>query len=271
MLEPIQTPDEGTETTEPVTQPTNTEEPVTPETQPNETETPSTEGVAEPVSESQPEVVPKEKFVASQRESILNHERVKVANSRIEQLTKQDTPTDEAMRQLYPEWDQLDDYNKRVLVRQETIAMQQARTLAKQQEIEERQRLDEQLEDVIENSQYAPKLKGKEAEFKRFAKRKENLGINAEVLAKAFLYDGSDVDPITPTQPAPKPEGLPAGNGGPREPLKPKKISLEEAANIRKTDFTSDTKSLYCRALSKTTSRKYLVLGNLTHALSTRH
>jgi hypothetical protein len=230
-MEPILTPDEGTETTEPVTQPTITEETVAP--QPTaEAETTSTEEVTEPASEPQPQADPyKEKAINQGRENILLNERVKAVNTRIEQLTKQDTPTDEAMRALYPEWDNLDDYNKRVLVRQETIAMQNARVIAEQQELRDRQKLEDELDGVIDAN---PKLAGKEAEFKRFARSPKNRGVNAEVLAKAFLYDGDDETPVTP---APKPEGLPAGNGGPREPLKPKKISIEEAAQIRKTDY----------------------------------
>jgi hypothetical protein len=231
MSEPIQTPEEGTETKDQVT-PQADPAPVEPQSTDDVTpETPTGDVQPEDVTPPQPEVVPKEKFVASQRESILNNERVKVAESRLESLTKQDTPTDEAMRALYPEWDSLDDYNKRVLVRQETIAMQNARVIAEQQAIIDRQKLEDELDSVIDAND---KLKGKEAEFKRFARSPKNRGINAEILAKAFLYDGSDGEPATP--PAPKPEGLPAGNGGPRDPLKPKKISIEDAAEIRKTD-----------------------------------
>jgi hypothetical protein len=228
----LQTPDEGTEQTEPVTQPENTEEPVAPQTTEDVTPTPTGEPSEGVTPAPQPEVVPKDKFVASQRESILNNERVKVAESRIEQLTKQDSPTDEAMRQLYPEWDNLDEYNKRVLVRQETIAMQNARMISEQQELRDRQRLDDELDNVVDTN---PKLKGKEAEFKRFARNPKNRGIAVDVLAKAFLYDGSD-DESVPPAPVSKSAALPTGSGGPREPLKPKKISLEEAKIIRQTD-----------------------------------
>jgi hypothetical protein len=228
----LQTPDEGTETTEQIT-PQVEQEPVAPQAPTaDETKTTSTEEVTEPVSpEPQPELVPKEKFVASQRESILNAERVKVRDTRIEQLTKQDTPTDEAMRQLYPEWDQLDDYNKRVIIRQETIAMQQSRTLAKQQEIEEKQRLEDELDNVVETN---PKLRSKEAEFKRFARNSKNRGIPAETLAKAFLFDAEDE--TTPMQTS-HTDALPTGSGGPREPIKPNKISLADAAILRDTNY----------------------------------
>lgn len=234
MPEPIQTPDEGTEETE-VTTPQAGQEPVAPQATADVVEDTPTGGQPETTpSEPQPQTDYKQKFVESQREAILLNERNKVATTRIESLTTQDTPTDEAMRKLYPEWDQLDDYNKKVVIRQETTAMQQARIQSQQQDILDRQKLEDQLEEVTENPKYA-KLKGQEAEFKRFAKKPANRGISAEVLAQAFLFDVTDNAPA-PAAPAPRAEGLPTGSGGPREPLKPKKISLEEASQIRKTD-----------------------------------
>jgi hypothetical protein len=230
----IQTPAQGTEQ-EPVT-PQVDQEPETPEVTPPvepaapaapEPETPAT---AQPATPDY-----KQKFVDSSKESILNAARVDVANDRINELTKTDTPTDEAMRQLYPEWDAMDAFTKGVLIKQEATAMQQANLLAKQQEIDARQKLEDQLDDVIDNSEYAPKLKGKEADFKRFARNPKNRGIAAETLAKAFLFDAEGETPAP--NPTPMTEALPTGSGGPREPLKPKKISIEDAAQIRKTDY----------------------------------
>lgn len=231
----IQTPPEGTEqeqVTPQVDQTVETVEPssVTPQVETEETQEPETPAAPQPQAPDY-----KQKFVESSRESILNAERVNVANERINELTKTDTPTDEAMRKLYPEWDGMDAFTKGVLIKQEATAMQQANIIARQQEIDARQRLEDQLDDCIDNSEFASKLKGKEAEFKRFARNPKNRGIAAETLAKAFLFDAEDETPQAPT-PAPA-EALPVGSGGPREDLKPKKISLEEAAVIRKTDY----------------------------------
>jgi transposase len=221
------------------------QEPVTPQID-QELETPqapqveeptvTTEGTEETPATPQPPAPDyKQKFVESGRESILNAERVKVANDRIEQLTNTDTPTDEAMRVLYPEWDNLDDYNKKVLIKQEATAMQQQAILAKQQEIDARQKLEDQLDDVIDNSKFASKLQGKEAEFKRFARNPKNRGIAADTLASAFLFDAEE-EPQAPN-PTPMTEALPAGSGGPREPLTQKKIPIEEARAIRQTNY----------------------------------
>src|SRR4051812_83135 len=102
MSEPIQTPEEGTETTVEVT-PEVDQETVAPVPTADEAETPSTEEVPTEPSSPEPQpipngYVPKDKFIASAQESILNAERVKVRDARIESLTKQDTPTDEAMK-----------------------------------------------------------------------------------------------------------------------------------------------------------------------------
>jgi hypothetical protein len=232
----LQTPDEGTEITEPVTQPENTEETETPQIPSEEAEGQQESTPEQSSPEPQPAppegYIPKDKFVASAQESILNAERVRVANARLESLTKQDTPTDEAMRLVYPEWDDLNDVTKKALVKQEAQEMRQRRIEARQQELDDRLKLEDQLETVIEDSRFS-KLKGREAEFKRFAMKPANRGITAEVLAQAFLFDASEDMPAAPVS---KTEALPQGSGGPREPLKPKKISLEEAKKIRETD-----------------------------------
>lgn len=218
--EPDEAPQEPQTPAEPQPEPTvNPDEPAEPQVPANE---------PAPQEPEQPDY--KQKFIDSSRESILNAERVKVANAQLEKLTKTDTPTDEAMRELYPEWEQLDDYNKRFLIRQETVAMQNAAIMARQAEYDDRQRQADEINSVIESE---PKLLGKESEFKRFAANPKNKGISAEVLAKAFLFDVEDAAPAPQVE---KTESLPQGNGGGREPLKPNKISIEEAARIRKTD-----------------------------------
>jgi hypothetical protein len=243
MPEELQTTDEVTEQQESVTTETETPDEVVDITSTDEVEGTPTGEPAEPASpevQPEPQAEPyKEKFVHSQRESILNHERVKVANAQIEQLTKQDTPTDDAMRQLYPSWDELNDITKTALIKTEAAEMRARKIEVQQQAILDRQSLEDQLEEVMDKPEFG-KLRGREAEFKRFAMKKENRGISAETLIRAFLFDGTEDTPTPPPSepapPAPKAEGLPVGSGGPRGDLKPKKISLEEASKIRETD-----------------------------------
>lgn len=228
MSDEIQTTDRVTETTEIETPQTQVEEttenPSEDVETTEETQTESTEQT--PPESTEPDY--KQKFVESSRESILNAERVKVRDAQLEQLTKTDTPTDEAMRLVYPEWDELNEVTKKALVKQEAQEMRQKRIELRQEEIDNRQRLADELNEVIQSND---KLLGKESEFKKFAANPKNKGISAEVLAKAFLFDVE-----VPATPVPKGEALPTGNGGPRGDLKPKKISIEEAGEIRKTD-----------------------------------
>jgi hypothetical protein len=244
-MEPIQTPPEGTEeqVIAPVTA-TETETPQIPDEDPQPVVPQDPVEPEQPSTESPPAApegfVPKDKFVNSARESILNAERIKARDAQLNQLTKTDTPTDEAMRLLYPDWDDLNEWTKKAFINQEAQNMRQHRIELQQQEITNRQKLDDELETVIDGN---PKLAGQSAAFKRFAKKPENRGIPAETLAKAFLYDGEDAvapvaAPTTPSEPVQaSSEALPSGNGGPRDPLTPKKISIEEAAEIRKTDY----------------------------------
>lgn len=233
-MEPIQTPEEGTEL-----------EIETPQTQTEQTdETPNETVEAEgQTTEQAPQATPdyKQKFVDSQREAILLAERNKLKEARLEQLTKTDTPTDEAMRQVYPEWDEFNQVTKTALIKTEAQEMRQRRIEARQQELDDRLKLEDEIENALDNPKFN-KLKGREAEFKRFALNPKNRGINSEVLAQAFLYDADDAASTATAAPAPAPqanrgEALPSGSGGPRGDTTPKKTTLEEARNIRKTDY----------------------------------
>jgi hypothetical protein len=84
------------------------QEPVAPQPTENVTPEPPTGDQTEgDTPEPQPNPY-KEKFIASQRDASFLNERHKFSESRIEQLTEQVTPNDDAIRQLYPAWDQLE-------------------------------------------------------------------------------------------------------------------------------------------------------------------
>jgi hypothetical protein len=220
----LQTSEQETET--PVEQPLNApEETVNPEITENPTEEAPQEP-SEPVEPTDPDY--KQKFVDSQREAILLAERNKVKEAQIEKLTKTDTPTDEAMRLVYPEWDDLNEVTKKALVKQEAQEMRQRAIEARQEELDNRLKQEEEIQSQIQANS---KLQGKESEFKRFALNPKNKGISADVLTKAFLFD---VEPEA--APVSKTEALPTGSGGPRGDLTPKKMSIEEAAQLRKMD-----------------------------------
>ncbi len=234
MNEELQTPVEGTEPTEEVTPQVDPEQ-ETLETPPAE-EVPEETEQTSPQPEEQPEDPYKKKFVESQREAILQNERLKVKDARIEHLTTKDTPTDDEMRSLFPEWDQLDDYNKRVLTNQEAVSRRALRAEARADALATKQEFDDRLDDFLETPPDEYKnLSGRESDFRRFAKKKENVGLSLPILAKAFLFDLSDE--ITPEHKPTLTPGLEKGSGGPRQAPKPKKIFGEEAKRLRETDY----------------------------------
>lgn len=234
MENTIQTTEEVTEETEVVTpaisETTEMETPETPEVE----ETEQTQQEAQPIQPEAPDY--RQKFVESQREAILQNERLKQKDAHINKLTTRDTPTDDEMRSLYPQWDQLDDYNRSVLT--DMVETRKRAILAEERAnaLEESRRFEDSLEDFAQTPPDEFKdLKGKEAEFKRFAKKKANVGLPLDTLAKAFLFDIKE--DITPEHKPVLTPGLENGNGGPRTAPKPKKLSVEDASKLRKTDY----------------------------------
>jgi hypothetical protein len=233
MNEELQTPENGTEITEQVTPQAN-QETETPQTPP--VEAPNQEEAGEQPSPEPQQPDYKNKFVESQRESILLHERNKQKEARIAQLTNKDTPQDDEMRSIYSNWDELDEgskayyRNQRAMEKRVAYSEQVALSLAEKLEFEDK------LEDFLETPPDEFKsIKGKESEFKRFAKKRDNIGLPLTTLAKAFLFDIQDdiPQPHTPTLTP----GLERGTGGPKTPPKPKKMSLEDASTLRKTNY----------------------------------
>lgn len=204
----------------------------------SEGEQPGDQGNEPTPTQQPPQVDYKQKFVDSQREAILLNERNKQKEAQLSKLTSKDTPTDDEMRSLYPWWDGSNvddatrDFYREQVARDKKLKATETLAMTALQKLEFSEKLDDFVE---EPPQEFTRLKGKEAEFKRFAKRRDNIGLPLETLAKAFLFDASEDSPAP--QPVVKTPGLENGNGGPRQAPKPKKIPIEEAAKLRQTDY----------------------------------
>lgn len=239
MSEPIQTTEEVTDFAE-----------ETPAIEPQEQETPQTPTVEEPegtqpegprneqAPPQQPQVDYKDKFVQSQREAILLNARNQQKDAQLSKLTSKDTPTDDEMRSLYPWWDDSNvddstrDFYKEQVAKDKRIKATETLAQTALQKLEFSEKLDDFVD---EPPQEFSKLQGREAEFKRFAKRKDNIGLPLDVLAKAFLFDAAE-DAPAPHVPVKTP-GLENGNGGPRQAPKPQKLSLEDASKLRVSNY----------------------------------
>lgn len=237
MSEPIQTPPVGTDKQDPITPTVET-----PQADPN-LETPQAPTVETPADEQTPPQPPqpvdyKQKFVDSQREAILLNERNKQKDAHLSKLTSKDTPTDDEMRSLHTWWndpnvdDATRDFYREQAARDKKLKATENLAMTALQKLE----FSEKLDDFIEEPPAEFKgLTGKEAEFKRFAKKKDNIGLPLDTLAKAFLFDVSD--DLPPTHTPTLTPGLENGTGGPRTAPKPQKVSLEDAKNLRETNY----------------------------------
>lgn len=236
MSEEIQTPPDGTDLQEPVTPTVETPQDdlglETPETPPVEAPAP------EQAPPQQPPVDYKDKFVQSQREAILLNARNQQKDAQLSKLTSKDTPTDDELRSLYPWWDDpnVDNATREFYKDQATRDKQLKATQTLAQTALQKLEFAEKLDDFIEEPPTEFKgLKGKEAEFKRFAKKKDNIGLPLDTLAKAFLFDVSD--DLPPAHTPTLTPGLENGTGGPRTAPKPKKMPIEEASKLRQTNY----------------------------------
>jgi hypothetical protein len=267
MNEELQTPEQGTQPTENETLPENdplekalastdeslaaaakakaedegVESPVpepAPEQPDNEEEDQSEKTEADPAQPQTPAAPDYEtKFKESAKEGILQHERVKLRDARIEQLTKTENPTDEELRAKYPWWDnaEVDEatraFYRNDLIKEKRLARTENIALTLSEKLEYNEKLDDFIEDPAEEFKG---LKGKEMEFKRFAKRKENIGIPIDKLAKAFLFDVKDELPKN-HKPTPKP-GLETGQGGPKTIEKAQALTPEQEMELMTKD-----------------------------------
>lgn len=239
MSESIQTTEEVTEFAEetPAIEPQEQETPQAPTVEEAQGEQPEGQG-NEQAPTQQPQVDYKDKFVQSQREAILLNERNKQKEAQLSKLTSKDTPTDDEMRSLYSWWDNpdVDQATRDYYLERTQVDRRLKATESLAQTALQKLEFSEKLDDFVEEPpQEFSKLKGKEAEFKRFAKRKDNIGLPLETLAKAFLFDASEDAP--PVHTPVKTPGLENGTGGPRQAPKPKKISLADAKALRETNF----------------------------------
>ncbi|MFO1065292.1 MAG: hypothetical protein U0892_15610 [Pirellulales bacterium] len=181
----------------------------------------------------------KQKFSESSREA----QRLATANTQLEkdlaaeraknvtpqQVTPSADPLASEIKQLFPEYDQLDDFAKRV-------AQNQFNQHKQLMELTARNRWQSEMETLTADSRYS-KLAADRA-FQAYALKPENRGVNLNILANSYLFESGSAAPAAPA-PEPSPEAaLPRGSGGPRgEQNMAKKYKASELRTLRETDF----------------------------------
>jgi len=218
-----------------------------------ETVVPKVEEVKEPEKEpekpkeedDEPEKEPDEdirkKLRASTQEALILHSSNKKIQEAITKAAEMAPPTDEVMTELYPEFDDLDDFSKK-MARENYMNTQKMQAVTSvSQEFKDsdtwRTKVDEFVDDPA-NVTKIPDLDGREEEFRSFAMKPTRRGVEFEDLVASFLYNipkpvkskGKQLERVS----GPAIE-KPENNG---------KIGAEAAATLRKTDYKAFTEML---------------------------
>lgn len=221
----IQTPEEGTK-----------QEELTPEEKIPE-KTPGSE-VVEPEPEkkpSEPVIDYKAKFGESTRENQIIQSKIKSLEAQLGLITSDETPTETEMKEKYPLWDEMMDLERKFAINQVILEHRVNKTSLTILEIAEDKRWNEGLDRFLEKVEILnqfPGLKGKEKEFREFAKKPTHKGMDLEVIAKAFLYN-PEKEPAKEKVPS-KPV-LEKGSGGGGQPPKTE-MSPEDIKLLREQD-----------------------------------
>lgn len=179
----------------------------------------------------------KKKFSASSREAQKLHAEKRVIDQAFLEAGDIPEPTEEELQVEFRDWDAMSD-TERELARETYISR---RFRAKIAEAQKRAEKIEQWEVSVDKFVADPKtlnanpdLEGKTDEFKEFAKTPENNNVPFNLLVGAFLHQYSSTA-------GKKHKGtmFESGSGGPNLKEKPnsEKISIEDARNLRNTDY----------------------------------
>ena len=154
--------------------------------------------------------------------------------------TADETPLDEAeLAKKYPDWDELSEGEKARIKTLESLKIRQAQTerdvkrdKADRIKLDEKGKFTAEVKEVMANPEYVEQLKGKEAEFKEFCYKDENLGTSVATLIKSFLFDS-----VKAKAEEKKPgEGLELPSGGDKPEPSKEGYTLTEVDEMIKND-----------------------------------
>lgn len=150
---------------------------------------------------AKPEIDYKKKFGESTRNNQIVMSRFSELQKVLGDITRQEVPTEDEMRNLEPEWEYMSDREKRDATKLVVLERRQNHIFKTIGDITRDSENARKLDEFIENE---PKLKGKEDDFIAFATKDSNQGASMETILKAFLYDvEEDVTPPVPTPEVP--------------------------------------------------------------------
>jgi len=207
-------------------------------------EEPEEQEEPEPSEEEETERIKelKERQKKSTQEAQVLHARDKKLFETLEAIDEIPEPTEEELVKEFPDWDVMTEFEKRI-AKNDIINGKKFNSLDKMRkdfkDIDVWQgKIDEFIEDPKNLTKY-PKIDGRTDEFKIFASKPSRRGVDFEDLIPAFLYDNET------NRPKHKGKMFETGQGD-SKPTKPKsnKLSIEDARELRKTDYNKFKKLL---------------------------
>jgi hypothetical protein len=171
-----------------------------------ENQPPVEQPVVEPKKEEPPTVDYETKFKESQKEAmILKAQLDKVE----EEKNKKVELTDEVLKGMYPEWDDMTPVEQKAMRRAEQLAQEVAEIKNNTNQFNNDKKWAEKVETFVtdEMPDLFPDIVGREEEFKRFATRPTRKGLPMDDLAKVFLFENPPKEPKKSLFHAPGGEG----------------------------------------------------------------
>lgn len=210
------------------------EELLTPQDGTQEEQTPETNFEPEQETPETPEETPEEpdyktKFTESTREAQILAQKLKEKDELINNLTSKSLPTEDEIKQAYPEWENYSPEVQIILKNQHLQNKEILETRKMMLDMTEEKRWQEDLGKVLTDPAF-DKLKGKEEEFKKFVYKPTHKGVSLETLAKAFLFEVKEPRQVN------KAPTLEKGSAG-LKTMKPAAMTAEEVAEIRTKDY----------------------------------
>jgi hypothetical protein len=176
----------------------------------------------------------KKKFSESSRNAQKIAAKNKKINEALDEADKMAEPTDEEMKQEFPDWEAMEDYAQN-LAKEAIMSKKFREKLTKAREESKKiEKWNVQVDEFVADPETLtknPDLEGKLEEFKIYASDEVNASIPFAVLVPAFLHN-SNIPKKNKGQMFPK------GNAGPSDSgKKDNKLTLEEGRQLRVTDY----------------------------------
>lgn len=201
-----------------------------------EEEEPEEEDQEEPAVTSKKEEYRK-RYEDSSREAHILYSKNKKMSEAIEGTLDIPEPTDKELRQEYPEWDDMTDFEQKMAIKDVINTRKLDAISAVARDFKDMDAWNGKVDSFLADPETLvdhPRLDGQEEEFKIFASKETRRGVDMDTLVSAFLYEVEDKRP-----PQKKGKMLETGSGGQNIKHKPKsnKLSVQDSNRLRQTNY----------------------------------